>query len=49
MIVVDLCEVSYGRTNVWYNDRDNKFEPIDKVTLKLTDIKGFWHSMIEIF
>lgn len=52
MIVVDTCPVSYGRTNVWYYDTknpDKKFETKDKITLKLTDLKGFWHTMIEIF
>jgi hypothetical protein len=49
---VDLYEVSYGRTNVWYYDTkypEKKLETIDKVTLKLTDVKGFWHNVIEIF
>ena len=50
--MVDTCQVSYGRTNVWYYDTkhpETKLGSIDKVTLKLTDVKGFWHTMIEIF
>jgi hypothetical protein len=44
--------VSYGRTNVWYYDTkypEKKLETVDKVTLHLIDIKGFWHDMIVIF
>ena len=49
---MDLYDISYGRTNVWYYDPkypEKKLETPDKVSLKLTDIKGFWHTIIEIF
>ncbi len=34
---------------MWYNDYGKKLETVDKVTLKLKDIEGFWRSMIEVF
>ena len=37
---------------MWYYDTkqpEKKLGTIDKVTLKLTDLKGFWHTMIEVF
>ena len=37
---------------MWYYDTKHpeiKLDTIDKVTLKLTDLKGFWHTMIAVF
>ncbi len=48
-IVVDLYETSYGRTNVHYNDPTHpeiQFNNIDKVSLKLIDLDGFWKTII---
>lgn len=37
---------------MWYNDAkqpEKKLDSIDRVTLKLNDIEGFWETMIGIF